>query len=121
MIAEPLVQVCCAVCGRAGGIVVCPVGELKAQREYLRRFHRRRLRPASSPEALEERAEFTQAYATDVVACHGCGLVYRNPRPEEGAITRAYSRDEYGRERLAVLFESQVELFRPKARRLRRL
>jgi SAM-dependent methyltransferase len=90
---------------------------------YLRAFHRRRLRPAerdSLSAALTERAEFTQDYATDIVACTDCGLVFRDPRPDASAIMHAYEHDRYGEERLRALFDSQVELFRPKARYLRR-
>jgi SAM-dependent methyltransferase len=120
MLAEPMVEVRCAVCGSGRREVICAAREVRAQLEYLRRFHRRRLRADAGPEALEERAEFTQDYATDIVACRGCGLVFRSPRPAAGAIARAYAAERHGRRRLEALFESQAELYRPKARRLAR-
>jgi SAM-dependent methyltransferase len=119
MVAEPLVDVRCAVCGGEEHAVICSAWEVGAHQEYLRRFHRRRLRRPRE-EALADRADFTQDYATDIVACAGCRLVFRNPRPSDEAIRRAYAQDEYGAERLAALFDSQVELHRPRARRLAR-
>jgi SAM-dependent methyltransferase len=119
MVTERLVRVACAVCAGEEQELVCGAREIAAHLEYLRRFHRRRLRRPTE-EALADRAEFTQDYATDVVACGACGLLFRNPRPTERAISRAYAADEYGADRLAALFVSQVELYRPKARALRR-
>lgn len=119
MVAEPLVEVRCAVCGGEDHRLACGAREVEAHLEYLRWFHRRRLRHPS-PEALADRADFTQDYATDIVFCRQCGLVFRNPRPTAEAIARAYAADEYGHERLASMWDSQVELYRPKARFLRR-
>jgi SAM-dependent methyltransferase len=122
MIAEPLVEVRCAVCAGEEHAVVCPAAEVRAQMQYLERFHRRRLCPGPNGrpprEALVDRAHFTQDYATDIVACRGCGLVFRNPRPTTQAITGSYEHDHYGPERLAALFQSQRELYRRRARRL---
>src|SRR4051794_7819 len=118
MIAEPLVAVRCTVCGGNAHDAVCTAEEVRAQLQYLRSFHRRRLRPGAPPEALADRAEFTQGYATDIVACRNCGLVFRDPRPTDEAIARAYGGDRYGRERLEALFDAQWELYRPKARSL---
>lgn len=120
MIAEPLVAVRCGVCGGEEYETICTAREVEAQLEYLRRFHRRRLRRPTE-QALADRADFTQDYATEIVRCRECGLVFRNPRPTAAAIARAYACDEYGRERLASMWDSQVELYRPKARRLQRL
>lgn len=120
MVAEPLVAVRCGVCGSEELDTICTAREVAAHLEYLRRFHRRRLRRGSE-EALADRADFTQDYATDIVQCRQCGLVFRNPRPTAAAIARAYAADEYGHERLASMWESQVELYRPKARRLARM
>lgn len=119
MIAERLVCVRCGVCGGERYRTICAAREVEAQLEYLRWFHRRRLRRPSEA-ALADRADFTQDYATEIVACAECGLVFRNPRPTAEAISRAYAADEYGHERLASMWEAQVELYRPKARGLRR-
>lgn len=117
---EPQVEVACVVCRSAEREVVASAAELEAQVRYLRRFHVRRMRAGVERDGLEERAEFTQDYATNVVACTACGLVFRDPRPPAAAITEAYARDTYGPERLRALHASQLELFRPKARKLRR-
>lgn len=120
--AEPLVTVRCAVCGGERHETVCPAPEVRAHLAYLRRFHRRRLcpTPAGGRAALADRADFTQDYVTDIVACAACGLVFRNPRPAAPAITRAYADDRYGRPRLEALFGAQLEFYRAKARHLRR-
>ncbi len=120
MIAGPMVAVGCAVCGGEAVERVCSAREVRAHLEYLRRFHRRRLR-SEDEAALADRADFTQDYATDVVACAACGLVFRSPRPTDQAIARAYAADTYGLQRLAALYEAQLALYRPKARSLRRL
>ena len=117
---EPQVEVACVVCRSAEHEVVASAAELEAQAGYLRRFHLRRMRVGPERDGLAERAEFTQDYSTNVVACTSCGLVYRDPRPAAAAITAAYTRDTYGPERLRALHASQLELFRPKARKLRR-
>jgi SAM-dependent methyltransferase len=109
--------VACVVCGAHATREIASAIELEAQRRYLRLFHRRRLR-SKDPEALEERAEFTQDYVARIVACTGCGLVYRDPQPTAETIARLYARDSYAPERLAALYQSQLELFRPKARAL---
>jgi len=122
--AQPLIDVRCVVCGSDIQEIVCPEEEVRAHLEYLRLFHRRRLRPKRdgkiSSSALADRADFTQNYATDIVACCGCGLVFRNPRPPATEVDQAYAQDHYGAARLAALFEAQVELYRPKAQLLRR-
>jgi hypothetical protein len=120
MIAEPLVRVRCLVCGNGSYETVCSANEIRAQLEYLRRFHRRRLQRDTPARALADRADFTQGYATDVVACSRCGLLVRSPRPSKAAIEQAYAADRYGRERLESLFNAQLSLFRPHARTLAR-
>ena len=120
----PNVEVDCVLCGNARFTTIASDRELEADHAWLRRFHIQRVRRASaglrqvggdpSDANLEERSEFTQNYATDVVVCTGCRLVFRNPRPSTRAIAGAYATDTYGPERLRSLFESQLELFRPK-------
>jgi len=117
---QPTVTVICPVCGGEAFETICTATEIEAQRAYLRRFHQRRLRLEAPRQALEERAEFTQDYATDIDACPDCGLLLRNPRPSQDQIRRAYQEDDYGPERLAALFASQLALYRPKAHRLAR-
>ncbi len=116
---QPRVEPPCTVCGAGEHRTIAPAADLDAQRRYLVEFHRRRLRTRSA-RALEDRADFTQNYTTNVVACRACGLVFRDPRPSAEEIAQAYASDTYGEERLRALFDSQLELFRPKARNLRR-
>jgi SAM-dependent methyltransferase len=107
----------CIVCGSPSAVEVASAVEVEAQLRYLRQFHRRRLRE-HAPEDMEERADFTQDYSARIVACTECGLVQRDPQPSPEATAQAYARDTYAPERLAALFESQLELFRPKVRAL---
>jgi SAM-dependent methyltransferase len=117
---EPEVEAACVVCGGRERRVVTSTAELAAESRWLRRFHARRLRDRPGRGALEDRASFTQDYATNVVACAACGLVFRSPRPPAAAVTEAYAQDRYGAERLRALHAAQLELFRPKARTLAR-
>lgn len=124
------VEVACAVCGSSELTTMASAREMATEHAWLRRFHQQRVHRASagprqagnspSDTNLEERSEFTQNYATDVVVCTSCRLVFRNPRPSTRAIAAAYAADTYGSQRLATLFEWQCELFRPKAAMLER-
>jgi len=113
----PEVDVACDACGDAAAEPVCSADELAAQLEAARRFHRLRLLRKSRA-ALEERASFTNDYATELLACHSCGLLYRSPRPSAESLLRAYQGERYAAERLPQMIASQRELFRPKARAL---
>lgn len=80
---KPEVEASCVVCSGAARELICSAAEARAQRDYLRRFHRRRLRPACGrrdAHALADRAEFTQDYITEIVSCRDCGLLLREPR-----------------------------------------
>ena len=120
---KPEVEANCVVCGGAARELICSAAAVRAQCEYLCGFHRRRLRPARArrdDNALADRAEFTQDYVTDIVACRDCGVLLREPRPRASAVLAAYRQDEYGAERLAALFDAQLQTFRAKARQLQR-
>jgi SAM-dependent methyltransferase len=114
----------CAVCGQGASDVVCSADQVRRQLDWVKRFHVRRLKPGRSGKpprsALEDRADFTQSFATNVVACRDCGLVYRDPRPTSEAIEAIYVRDRYGEARLEALADSQHELYVPKVAVLRR-
>lgn len=117
---EPFVTTSCVVCGGRTFIAICTAKDVAAQLHYLEHFHRRRLCTRSTDE-FADRATFTQDYVTNVVACSGCGLVFRTPHPSAQAITAAYQSDHYGQARLAVLFTAQLHSYRRKAQTLQRL
>lgn len=124
MEAEAFVYAPCIICGKQAFIVICSASEIASHLKYLQHFHRRRLRsgPDGQPpqESLADRAMFIQDYPTDVVACRQCNFVFRTPRPSKQDITAAYQEDHYGDERLATLFATQVEQYRPKIQTLSR-
>jgi SAM-dependent methyltransferase len=114
---EPTVTPACVACHGRTFELRCNAAELEAQQEELGRFHRARLARRRRGE-LAERAQFTQDYVTDLVACTGCGLLMRSPRPRARAVARAYEDDEYPPERIADLFAAQVASFRGKLAQL---
>ncbi|HTO55569.1 MAG TPA: methyltransferase domain-containing protein [Myxococcota bacterium] len=116
---EPEVDVACDACGEVAADEVCSSENLAAQAELARRFHRARLARRSRA-ALDERARFTHDYATRLLACRRCELLYRSPRPAADAVLRAYEGERYPAERIPQMVASQRALFRPKARALAR-
>jgi hypothetical protein len=48
VIPQPMVEVRCSVCGNQSYEVICTPARVKADLEYVRRFHRRRLRPTKN-------------------------------------------------------------------------
>ncbi|HTO69125.1 MAG TPA: methyltransferase domain-containing protein [Myxococcota bacterium] len=116
---EPEVEVHCDACGAAAAAPICTAADLAAQLELAGKFHKVRLRRRSRA-ALEERALFTHDYATELLACEKCGLLYRSPRPSPSAVLGAYAVERYARERLPQMVFSQRALFLPKARALAR-
>ena len=120
---EPLILTPCTVCEQESFELLCSASEVKAQLEYLRGFHRRRLHPNAqgvvTEETLADRSNFTQSYITNIVMCTSCGCVCRNPHPAPQAVLSAYTSDHYDLRRLAGLFDAQLQLYRRKARWLR--
>ena len=114
---EPEVDIACDACGAVAAEEVASSAEIVSQIELARRFHRERLTRRSRA-ALEERASFTHDYATRLIACSTCNLVYRSPRPAADSILRVYEDERYSAERLPQMIASQRALFRPKARAL---
>jgi len=117
---EPEVEIACDACGAVAAEHVAGSRELASQAELARRFHRERL-VRRSREALEERASFTHDYATRLLACRSCDLVYRSPRPATDSVLHAYEHERYAAERLPQMIASQRALFEPKARALARV
>jgi SAM-dependent methyltransferase len=114
---EPRVEIACDACGEAAADEVASPEQLAAQAELARCFHRARLARRSRA-ALEERASFTHDYATRLLTCRACGLLYRSPRPTADSVLHAYEGERYAAERLPQMIASQRALFRPKARAL---
>jgi SAM-dependent methyltransferase len=114
---EPEVEIACDACGETAADEVASSGTLASQAELARRFHRDRLARRSRA-ALEERASFTHDYATRLLACGSCDLIYRSPRPTAASVLQAYESERYAVERLPQMIASQRALFRPKARAL---
>jgi SAM-dependent methyltransferase len=110
---EPSVSPSCVVCHGRVFELRCNAAELAAQQVELEQFHRARLARRKRGE-LAERAQFTQDYVTDLVACMTCGLLMRSPRPRARDVARAYEDDEYPPERIADLFAAQTASFRGK-------
>lgn len=117
---ELLISTPCAVCGHESFELLCSVSEVKAQLEYVRRFHRRRLCPnvhgVATEDTLADRSNFTQSSPTNIVMCTSCGCVCRNPHPDPQAVLSAYAGDHYDVHRLAGLFGAHLHLYRRKAR-----
>jgi SAM-dependent methyltransferase len=115
----------CVVCGSTAHSTACSAREVIAHHRYLRRFHKERLHLDSHADvaesALQDRINFTQDYATDIVSCSSCGLIYRNPRPKKETVLTNYATDEYDDEFLATAFRTQLDLFRSKARTVAKL
>ena len=114
---EPEIEIACDACGEIAADQLASAAELASQAELARSFHRARLARRSRA-ALEERASFTHDYATRLLVCSKCCLVYRSPRPAEDAVLAAYEGERYARERLPQMIASQRALFRPRARAL---
>jgi SAM-dependent methyltransferase len=114
---EPEVEIACDACGDAAAEVVASAAELASQAELAKRFHRDRIARRSRA-ALVERGSFTHGYATELLACRSCNLVYRSPRPMADSVLHAYEDERYAAERLSQMIASQRALFRPKARAL---
>lgn len=113
------VTVGCVVCGSYDSRTVCSSAEMATQRRYLGQFYRRRWRTQNAATA-EDRLAFTQNYATNIVACVDCGLLYRNPRPPSEAIVRAYRTDHYDDAYMRAEFDNQRRWARKKIPTLRR-
>jgi SAM-dependent methyltransferase len=114
---EPKVEIACDACGAVATEELASSRELASQIELARRFHRDRL-VRRSRATLEERASFTHDYATRLLVCRSCSLVYRSPRPTADSVLHAYRGERYAAERLPQMIASQRALFRPKARAL---
>jgi SAM-dependent methyltransferase len=110
----------CLACGGDRSLV-CDAAELAVQRAEAERFHAARLVRAD-PAEREERSSFTQSNdAAQLLACHRCRLLARDPMPAPAELVERYAEDAYPAWRLDELRASQVASFRRKLPWLRRL
>ena len=91
---QPQVCVRCRLCGSDRSRLVCSTEDVTGQRRALQHFYRTRWREQNAATATD-RLKFTQDYTTEIVACTDCGLLFRNPRPREEAVGRAYETEHY--------------------------
>ena len=103
---QPRVQVGCRLCGSTRFRSICSAQDIAAQQRFLESFYRSRWSKQDTASATD-RVHFTQDYATAVVACTDCGLLYRNPRPAARAVTKAYATEHYDEKYLQAELESQ--------------
>jgi len=116
---QPRVRVRCVLCGSSRSRLVCSAEAIASQREFLERFSRGRWRELNDATATD-RLVFTQDYATAVVACVDCGLLYRSPRPRTQAVTTAYRAERYDGAYLWAEFDAQRRWAKGKASTLSR-
>jgi SAM-dependent methyltransferase len=103
---QPRVSVGCRLCGSRRYRIVCSEREIAAQHAFLQSFYRSRWSRQDTATATD-RIKFTQDYATAVVACEECGLLYRNPRPAAQAVTDAYQTEHYDQQYLRAELQTQ--------------
>ncbi|HTL61704.1 MAG TPA: class I SAM-dependent methyltransferase [Nitrospira sp.] len=110
---QPRMLVECGLCGCGRFHVICSAQEIAAQHQFLESFYRSRWSQQDAATATD-RINFTQDYATALVACDACGLLYRNPRPAAQAVTKAYEREHYDERYLRAELETQRSWARTK-------
>src|SRR5512138_3769277 len=91
---QPRVLVGCRLCGSTRSRLICSAEDIAAQHRFLKSFYRSRWSTQDAATATD-RVHFTQDYATAIVACIACGLLYRNPRPPAPAVKKAYATERY--------------------------
>jgi SAM-dependent methyltransferase len=103
---QPRMLVGCRLCGSRCFRVICSAQDIATQHRFLEKFYRSRWSRQDAATATD-RVNFTQDYATAVVACEACGLLYRNPRPEASLVTKAYETEHYDEAYLRAELETQ--------------
>lgn len=107
----------CHVCGGSRFEVLQEQRDLDEDLAWLRDFHRVRLKSSEDPKDL---VDFTQSETTNIVACDGCGTVYRNPQLTPEAVSKRYRKDRYGDKTLESLLQNALPFFERKASDLAR-
>ena len=111
---QPRVHVGCGLCGSRRSRLVCSREDVLSQQRFLERFYRCRWSQQNAATATD-RVNFTQDYATAIVACMDCGLLFRNPRPRADTVTQAYETEAYDETYLQAEFTAQQTWARRKA------
>ncbi|HEU4504887.1 MAG TPA: hypothetical protein VFR79_08655, partial [Nitrospira sp.] len=68
---QPRVLVGCRLCGSQQSRLVCSAQDIAAQHRFLEAFYRSRW-SKQDPATATDRVNFTQDYATAIVACRDC-------------------------------------------------
>jgi SAM-dependent methyltransferase len=110
---QPRVLLGCRLCGSRRSLLICSAQDISAQHRFLEAFYRSRWSKQDKATATD-RVDFTQDYATAIVACCDCGLLYRNPRPPAQAVTKAYATEHYDDAYLQAELETQQAWARAK-------
>jgi SAM-dependent methyltransferase len=110
---QPRVLVGCQVCGSRRSRLICSAQDIAAQHRFLEAFYHSRWAKQNQATATD-RVNFTQDYATAIVDCRDCGLLYRNPRPPSQAVTKAYATERYDDAYLRAELETQQAWARAK-------
>jgi SAM-dependent methyltransferase len=110
---QPRMLVGCRLCGSTRSRLVCSEEDLAAQHRFLESFYRSHWSRQDAASATD-RVHFTQDYATAVVSCADCGLLYRNPRPAAQAVTKAYATEHYDEAYLRAELAAQKRWARAK-------
>jgi SAM-dependent methyltransferase len=116
---QPRMLVGCRLCGSTRSRLVCSAEDIAAQHRFLECFYRSRWSRQDAASATD-RVHFTQDYATAVVSCRDCGLLYRNPRPTAQAVTKAYATEHYDEAYLRAELTAQRRWARTKVAELAR-
>lgn len=95
--------------------------QLKEQQELLWQFQLRRRDPAIPPDQLLDRAFFSQATPLQVVACTGCGTLYRNPCEAADELVKLYATEEPDPSVYQELFDAQRSSYDRQAELLTRM
>ena len=103
---QPRMSVGCRLCGSQRCRLVCSEQDIAAQHAYLKSFYQSRWSRQDAATATD-RVNFTQDYATAVVACEECGLLYRSPRPSAQAVSEAYETEHYDEQYLLAELQTQ--------------
>jgi SAM-dependent methyltransferase len=111
----------CPVCHSVDCTEVAGWRAMEAEDEWLREFHRRRLRPRVPPERLTDRLSFSQCPPIRLTQCRSCSHLYRNPAEARESLEASYRENGPDREVLEELFEAQSATYESQVARLTRV